>query len=153
MKITAILSALVFLVAANLSRADTETEVGEWYKSYAAHWLDANVDVDKVVDYYASPFYYLASTGPILDDHKSMKASLTAYAEKWKKDGWSGAELLSMNVEPLNSSSAMIHTEWNIFREDGSSVIGCERAPWTYLVSKVESGWQLTLEIENDCPS
>ena len=153
MKFIRLVSVIVLFVGAELSSADMESEVAEWYKSYAELWSDVNVDIDDVVNYYASPFYYLASTGPILDDHNSIKSTLTGFADNWRKDGWSGSELLSIKVQPLNKSSAMIHTEWNVFRADGSSVVGCERAPWTYLVSKAESGWKLTLEIENDCPN
>lgn len=133
------------------SRAPEQREVEEWYRSYAADWLDGNIDPVAVSGFYASPFYYLAGDGPLLDNAETQQASLQAYADNWKKDGWTGARLLSVDVKMLNASSAMIMTQWDIHDANGNTVIGCERAPWTYLASKSDGQWKLTLEIEIAC--
>lgn len=128
-----------------------ELEVEDWYRSYAADWLDADIDPVAVSNYYASPFYYLAGDGPLLDTSETQQASLQTYADDWKKEGWAGARLLDVDVKILNASSAMIMTEWDIHDTEGNTIIGCERAPWTYLVSKSDGEWKLTLEIEIAC--
>lgn len=142
--------AIVFLTVSS-ARAETSKDIEDWYRGYAAHWLNADVDVKAVSTYYASPFYYLGATGPALDTSESINDSLTSYAEAWKKDGWSGARLLDVKAKILNESSAMILTEWDIHAMDGSSIIGCARAPWTYLATKTKDGWKLALEIEIGC--
>jgi hypothetical protein len=147
-KILVLVSMLLPAIAAT---ADTAKEVEDWYRGYAGHWFDADVDIDAVTKYYASPFYYLGSTGPLLDTDETMKASLTSYAETWAKDGWSGARLLRVKAKILNESSAMILTEWDIHAADGSSIIGCARAPWTYLATKTKEGWKFALEVEIAC--
>ena len=139
------------LLTAITATADTVKEVTDWYKEYASHWFDADVDIDAVTPYYASHFYYLGSTGPLLDTDETLKASLTSYAETWMHDGWSGARLLQVKVKMLNESSAMILTEWDIHASDGSSIIGCDRAPWTYLATKTTEGWKFVLEVEIAC--
>lgn len=146
-----IVGAVVLVLFGSYTRAEPEQEVELWYRSYAAHWFGAEVDIDAVAKFYASPFYYLSAKGPLLDTGDTMKGSLESYAQTWKNDGWAGAKLLDIEVRMLNESSAMILTEWDIYRADGSSVIDCPRAPWTYLAAKTEAGWKLTLEIEIDC--
>ncbi|WP_339672472.1 hypothetical protein [Dasania marina] len=157
MKILMKFAGLVLLLSSHFSYAlsdiNTEQEVTQWYQSYADHWKNAKVDVSKVSHYYASPYYYLSTEGPLVDNTETMKASLQSYADNWQKEGWSGAKLLSLRVDMLNKSSAMIFTVWDIYRQDGSSVINCPQAPFTYLAAKTENGWKLTLEIENACPN
>lgn len=133
------------------AQAPEKLEVEQWYRDYAADWLDGDIDTVAVSAFYASPFYYLAGDGPLLDDSETQQASLRAYADNWEKDGWTGARLLSVDVKMLNASSAMIMTEWDIHDANGNTIIGCERAPWTYLASKSHGQWKLTLEIEIAC--
>ena len=144
---------VVVLMAFNsaLVTAETAKDIENWYRGYASHWFNADVDINAVAHYYASPFYYLGASGPALDTEDTMKDSLKSYAETWKKDGWTGARLLKVEAKILNESSAMILTEWDIHGADGRSIIGCARAPWTYLAAKTKEGWKLALEIEIGC--
>lgn len=137
--------------AATKQPSFAEAEVEAWYRSYAEMWVNANPDIPKVTDYYAPTFYYLAGDGPLLDTRDTLRASLQQYAEDWKKIGWTGARLLKVDVTMLNASSALINTEWDIHDADGQSIIGCDNAPWTYLASKKNGEWKLTLEIEIEC--
>lgn len=134
-----------------ISLSSTEKEVEAWYRSYARYWYNADVNIEEVSTFYASPFYYLAGDGPLIDTSETQKATLKTYASDWIKLGWSGSRLLKLNVKILNESSAMILTEWDIHNAKGESVIGCNKAPWTYLASKVDGRWALTLEIEIAC--
>ena len=65
--------------------------------------------------------------------------------------GWVGSKLISLKVKKLNDSSAIILTEWDIYDKNGNSLIGCSKAPWTYLAAKTDEGWKFTLEIEQAC--
>lgn len=146
----------ILLMSLNVSakeEASVESEIESWYQSYADHWLTANPEIDKVVQFYASPFYYLSGDGPAVDNTESMSKSLHEYASTWKKQGWAGSKLYSIKVKQLNSASAIIQTEWDIFNGKGESLIGCKKAPWTYLVAKTEAGWKFALEIEQACDS
>jgi len=142
---------LSFLFALPAQGQDLEKEVVEWYKSYAAHWLEAGIEEEKVANYYASPFYYLSATGPALDDKDSMVKALADYEKAWLDQGWTGSRLLSVKVKVLNDSSAMIMTEWDIHNARGDSIIGCSNAPWTYMAAKTKEGWKLALEVEIAC--
>ncbi|MCF7982267.1 MAG: hypothetical protein K9K86_09805 [Pseudomonadales bacterium] len=150
-KLISILVVVFVAIQCTLVIADTGEEVENWYRSYAVHWFNADVDIETVAQYYASPFYYLGATGPALDTENTMKDSLKSYVKTWKKEGWTGARLLNVEARMLNEKSAMILTEWDIHAADGSSIIGCSRAPWTYLAAKTQEGWKLALEIEIGC--
>lgn len=144
---------LMWAVPAQSSDAgpDLEQEVVAWYKSYAAHWLEAGIDEEEVATFYASPFYYLSATGPALDTKETMVSAMASYEKNWLDDGWTGSRLISVKAKILNNSTAMIMTEWDIHNAKGESIIGCAKAPWTYMATKTKQGWKLALEVEIAC--
>lgn len=133
------------------SFSSTKSEVEAWYRSYASYWYNTDVNIEKVSKYYASPFYYLAGDGPLIDTIETQKASLKTFVSDWIKLGWTGSRLLNIDVKILNASSAIILTEWDIYNEQGETIIGCNKAPVTYLASKIDGRWMFTLEIEIEC--
>jgi hypothetical protein len=134
-----------------VSLSTAEKEVEAWYRSYASYWYNADVNIEKVSKFYASPFYYLAGDGPLIDTTETQKAALKTYVSDWGMLGWTGSRLLNINVKILNENSAMILTEWDIYNEKGETIIGCDKAPWTYLASRTNGRWALTMEIEIEC--
>jgi len=141
----------VVAISISINAAANESEIRDWYQNYANHWLKANPDINQVAKFYASPFYYLSGEGPSVDSSETMRKALKEYANTWKQQGWVGSKLISLKVKKLNDSSAIILTEWDIYDKNGNSLIGCSKAPWTYLAAKTDEGWKFTLEIEQAC--
>src|SRR5262249_43416364 len=133
--------------------ADTADDVVAWYRRYAELWNTANVDVDAVAHYYAIPSYMVDSHGVVqlIPTAEAFRSNMATFVDTSRHMGWAGGKVVTVKAHVLNPGGAFVESEWTNFGADGTPLVGCKVALFTYLAAKTTDGWKFISSHESPC--
>ena len=119
----------------------------DWYRNvYAVLWKESPWEhADAIAATFSEP--YLVHNGDGSSDSLSSSEQTAANLDEWRKAGWYGSDLATLQVDELNEGTVAFKAKWQDFYEGGNEAYECG---W-YLARKTEDSWIITEYAGLDC--
>lgn len=120
----------------------------DWYRtSYAPLWeVDPYAQVEAMLSHYAPLILTHSAEGGFRSDAREpwLKAPLMA----WQAEGWLRSELVDLQTQMINPSTATFLASWRDIYASGDTELSCG---W-YLAGRDGGAWQFTAYADAPCP-
>lgn len=138
---------LVLMFAASASRAQEMVDPETWYRDvYAPLWSNSPGDnIPALLKQYAMVIVTHEDGGEISRD--TQEAWLAEPMREWLADGWLGAELVQLQTQRINASTAAFTASWIDSYEGGETESSCG---W-YLADAMDGRWIFTAYADTPC--
>lgn len=139
----------VVLVESVIGEGSTGAEeVAQWYRTqYAPLWQSVKTADPNVLTRFFRNEGFSHADGGEISVWRGPDWSRD-YVNAVVNSGWVGGELLSVEAELINSSTASLKVRWSNQYADGVQRRRCE---W-YLVDRLQRRWAITNHGDWDCP-
>lgn len=127
--------------------ADSGIEAERWYReSYAPLWEKSPADnIDLILDHYAETITTHLANDEVRSDTKDDW--LRAPMAEWIAQGWLAAELIELETQEINATTASFKAAWKDLYINEETEISCG---W-YLADKQSGRWLITQYAESSC--
>ncbi|MFT4768600.1 MAG: hypothetical protein ACI8RN_001737 [Glaciecola sp.] len=140
-------SVLAVVLGSGSLWAQEASDPDTWYRTvYAPLWGNTPAaDAEKLLLHYSSTITTHNDDGTVTADER--RAWLVEPMAGWTEEGWLRAELLSLETQDINASTASFVAQWKDHYRSGDTEVSCG---W-YLADLTGGQWIITAYADTQC--
>ena len=138
--------ALLATVTAMPASADTAADLDQWFRDgYAALYVEnAWERGEEFRQYFAKQITSRSNNGMNVTD---VEGFVINSLDGWRSEGWEGTDVVTLDTQLLNATTAVFDVHWRDRNDDGSTEDSCG---W-YVADKIDGKWLLSQWISMAC--
>lgn len=140
-------SVLSLVVLSGSTLAQEIVDPDSWYRTvYAPLWGNTPAaDAETLLLHYAPTIITHNDDGSVTIDER--RSWLVEPMEGWTEEGWLRAELVSLETQKINASTASFVAQWKDHYQSGDTEVSCG---W-YLADVIDKEWIVTAYADTPC--